>query len=106
MQDKGMDFRRKEVINITDAKRLRICSGRLRRFRNWKNHIYYSALIENRKKLRNVSTDEILKNDKCLKFVFERSLEKKNYIIKNNQSRTGYVLKEKSEYDVICKVEL
>ena len=26
MQDKGMDFRRKEVINITDGKRLRICA--------------------------------------------------------------------------------
>ena len=35
MQDKGMDFRRKEVINITDAKRLRLCSRRMCRFRNW-----------------------------------------------------------------------
>ena len=25
--DKGMDFKHKEVINIKDAKRLRICSG-------------------------------------------------------------------------------
>ena len=26
MQDKGMDFRKKEVINILDGRRLRICS--------------------------------------------------------------------------------
>ncbi len=26
MQDKGMDFKRKEVINIKNGKRLRICS--------------------------------------------------------------------------------
>lgn len=25
--DKGMDFKHKEVINIKDGKRLRICSG-------------------------------------------------------------------------------
>lgn len=54
----------------------------------------------------NGSIDEILENDKCLNFVFERSREKKSYITKNNQSRTGYVLKEEFKYDVICKVEL
>ena len=26
MQDKGLDFKRKEVINITDGRRLRLCS--------------------------------------------------------------------------------
>ena len=29
MQDKGLDFKRKEVINITDARRLRIRSRRM-----------------------------------------------------------------------------
>lgn len=76
------------------------------RFRVWNDNIYNGDLIENRKKLCNGSIDEILENDKCLNFVFERSREKKSYITKNNQSRTGYVLKEKFEYDVICKVEL
>ena len=76
------------------------------RFRHWKNNIYNCAVIENRKKLCNGSIDEILENDKCLNFVFERSREKKSYITKNNQSRTGYVLKEEFKYDVICKVAL
>ena len=70
------------------------------------NDIYNGTLIENRKKLCNGSIDKILENDECLNFVFERNHEKKSYITKNNQNRTGYVLKEKFEYDVICKVEL
>ncbi len=73
------------------------------RFRNRQDNIYNCALIENRKE---GSTDEILENDKCLNLVFERNCKKKSYITKNNQSRTGYVLKEKYVYDVICKVEL
>lgn len=76
------------------------------RFRNRNYNIYNSALIENRKKLYNASTNEILRNDKYLSFTFERCREKKGYITKNNQNRTGYVLKEKYIYDVICKVEL
>lgn len=76
------------------------------RFRNRNYNIYNGALIENRKKLCNDSEDETLENDKCLNFAFERSRKKKSYITKNNQSRTGYVLKEKYIYDVICKVEL
>ena len=43
MNDKAMDFRKKEVINITEAKRLRVCSRRMCRFRFWKNYIYYST---------------------------------------------------------------
>ena len=54
----------------------------------------------------NGSTDETSENDKYLSFTFERCREKKSHITKNNQSRTGYVLKEKYIYDVICKVEL
>lgn len=106
MQNNGMDFRRKEVINITDGKRLRVCAGCVCRFGDGEDNFYDGTLIENRKKLCNGSTDEILENDKCLNFVFERSRKEKSYITKNNQSRTGYILKEKFEYDVICKVEL
>ncbi len=106
MGQKGLDFKHKEVININDGRRLRLCSRCMRRLRKWNNYFYDGTLIENRKKLCNGSTDEILENDKCLNFVFERSRKEKSYITKNNQSRTGYILKEKFEYDVICKVEL
>lgn len=58
--------------------------------RDRKNNIYDGALIEN----------------KYMTFVLDRECEKKSYITKNNQNRTGYVLKEKFKYDVICKVEL
>ncbi len=43
MGQKGLDFKHKEVINIKDGKRLRICSGCLRRFGKWKYNIYNSA---------------------------------------------------------------
>ncbi len=35
-----------------------------------------------------------------------RVRKKKDYVTKENQKRTGYTVKEKFEYDVICKVEL
>ena len=43
MNDKGMDFKHKEVINIKDGKRLRICSRCMCRIRNWKNNFYNSS---------------------------------------------------------------
>ncbi len=43
MQNNGMDFRRKEVINITDGKRLRICARCMCGFRNWKDNFYNST---------------------------------------------------------------
>ena len=43
MGDKGLDFKHKEVVNITDGKRLRLCTRRMRRFRKWNNNIYNSA---------------------------------------------------------------
>ena len=43
MNDKGLDFRKKEVINITDAKRLRICSRCVCGFGKRKNNFYYST---------------------------------------------------------------
>lgn len=90
MQNNGMDFRRKEVINITDGKRLRVCAGCVCRFGDGEDNFYNGALIEN----------------KYMTFVLDRECEKKSYITRNNQNRTGYVLKEKFKYDVICKVEL
>ena len=60
------------------------------RLRNRKNYIYNCALIEN----------------KYTKFGFDRKIVRKDYITANNQNRTGYTIKEKIKYDVICKVEL
>ena len=43
MQDKGMDFRKKEVINITDGRRLRICARCVCGFGYREDNIYNSA---------------------------------------------------------------
>ena len=90
MGQKGMDFKRKEVINIKDGKRLRFCSRCLCRPRKWNNNIHNCALIENR----------------YIPFIFEREIKKNGYTTKKKQARTSYIIKEKFEYDVICKVEL
>ena len=101
MQDKGMDFRRKEVINITDGKRLRLCSRCMCRFGKWNNNIYNGCKKENRYKCNK----SFIKGE-YICFSFERECRKKDYITKNNQKRTGYTVREKYEYDVICKMEL
>lgn len=33
MKEKGLDFKHKEVININNAQRLRVCTRRMRRFK-------------------------------------------------------------------------
>ena len=33
MKEKGLDFKHKEVININNAKRLRVCTRRMCRFK-------------------------------------------------------------------------
>ena len=43
MGQKGLDFKHKEVINITDARRLRLCAGCNSRLRNWNDYIYYCS---------------------------------------------------------------
>lgn len=43
MKEKGLDFKHKEVINIKDAKKLRICTGCVRRFAEWNNNFNYSS---------------------------------------------------------------
>lgn len=90
MGDKGLDFKHKEVINISNAKRLRICARCNSRFKNRCNNIYNCALKEN----------------SSIAFIFNRKIPKKTYTTRKNQQRTGYILKEKFIYDVICKVEL
>lgn len=41
MGQKGLDFKHKEVVNITDGRRLRICTRCNSRFRNRNDYIYY-----------------------------------------------------------------
>lgn len=43
MGGKGLDFKHKEVVNITDGRRLRICTGCNSRFRNRYDYIDYCA---------------------------------------------------------------
>ena len=43
MPKKGLDFRHKEVINIKDGKRMRLCARRNCRFGNRDNNIYNCA---------------------------------------------------------------
>lgn len=41
MSQKGLDFKHKEVVNITDGRRLRICTRCNSRLRNGNDYIYY-----------------------------------------------------------------
>lgn len=43
MGQKGLDFKHKEVVNITDGRRLRICTRCNSRFRNWHDYIYHCS---------------------------------------------------------------
>lgn len=90
MGQKGLDFKHKEVVNISDGRRLRFCTRCNSRFRNRSYYFYNGCKKENR----------------YSKFEFERVRSKKDYVTKKNQKRTGYVVKEKYSYGVICKVEL
>lgn len=101
MGQKGMDFKHKEVINITDGRRLRFCSRCCSRFRKWNNYLYNCCKKENRYKF-----EKSLIESGYMSFAFEREHRKKDYVTKKNQKRTGYVVKEQYVYDVICKVEL
>ena len=90
MGSKGLDFKHKEVINITDGRRLRICARRNSRFRVRDDYIYNGPKIENR----------------CSRFVFEREEIRKGYKTRQGERRTGYVVRDKFVYEVICKVEM
>ncbi len=43
MGQKGLDFKHKEVVNITDGRRLRICTRCNSRFRNRNDYIYHCS---------------------------------------------------------------
>lgn len=90
MGEKGLDFKHKEVINISDAKRLRVCTRCNSRLKNWYYNFYNCTLKEN----------------SSITFIFNRNIPKKPYTTRRNQQRTGYIVKEKFIYDVICKIEL
>lgn len=101
MGQKGMDFKHKEVINIKDGRRLRLCARCSSRFREWNNYIYNGCKIENR-----CNSCNCLKDKEYSSFIFERKHRKSNYVTKQNQKRTGYMVNEKYRYEVVCKVEL
>lgn len=101
MGDKGLDFKHKEVVNIKDGKRLRVCTGCVCWFRNRNNYIYNGCKKENRYQY----SKSLIKSG-YMSFTFDRVRKKKDYVTKKNQKRTGYVVKEKYCYDVVCKVEL
>lgn len=64
MGTKGLDFKHKEVINITDGRRLRLCARCNSRLRIRHYHIYngpkkenrYSRVMFEREQVRNVYT--------------------------------------------------
>ncbi len=43
MGQKGLDFKHKEVVNIKDGRRLRVCAGCNGRFGKWDDYLYYCA---------------------------------------------------------------
>ena len=90
MGSKGLDFKHKEVINITDGRRLRICTRCNSRFRKWHDYIYNGCKKENR----------------YIRFEFEREQVRKGYTTKQGENRTGYVVINEYKYDVVCKVEI
>ncbi len=90
MGQKGLDFKHKEVINIRDGRRLRICARCMRRFINRKYHIYNGCKKENR----------------YSRFEFFREVRRSGYITRSGEKRTDYVIKDKFVYEVACKVEM
>ncbi|MCI8485987.1 MAG: hypothetical protein HFJ20_02605 [Clostridia bacterium] len=90
MNGKGLDFKHKEVINIKDGRRLRICARCYSRLRKWSNNLYNGCKIENR----------------YSRFVFEREQVRKGYTTGLGEKRTGYVVRDKFVYEVVCKVEM
>ena len=90
MGTKGLDFKHKEVVNITDGRRLRLCARCNSRFRKWDYYIYNGPKIENR----------------YSRFVFEREQVRNGYVTMQGENRTGYVVREKFLYEVECKVEM
>ncbi len=90
MGTKGLDFKHKEVINITDGRRLRLCARRNSRFRIRHNYIYNGPKKENR----------------YSRFEFVREQVSNGYVTRIGEKRTGYVIRDEFVYEVECKVEI
>ena len=90
MGGKGLDFKHKEVVNITDGRRLRLCTRRNCRFRIRDYYFHNGCKKENR----------------YSKFAFIRKIERSGYVTRNGEKRTSYVMREKLVYEVVCKVEM
>ena len=90
MGTKGLDFKHKEVINITDGRRLRLCTGCNSRFRVRHDYFYNGSKKENR----------------YSRFEFVREQRRKGYTTRQGETRTGYVVRENFMYDAVCKVEI
>ena len=90
MGARGLDFKHKEVINITDGRRLRICTRCNSRFRIRNYYLYNGCKKENRSN----------------EFEFIRKIERSGYVTRGGEKRTGYVMREKFMYEVVCKVEM
>ena len=90
MGTKGLDFKHKEVVNITDGRRLRICTRCNSRSRIRNNYLYNGCKKEN-------GYD---------RFEFIRKVRRSGYVTRGGEKRTGYVMREKFVYEVVCKVEM
>ena len=90
MGARGLDFKHKEVVNITDGRRLRLCARCNSRFRKWHYYIYNGPKKENR----------------WDRFVFVREQVRKGYTTAQGENRTGYMVREEFVYEVECKVEM
>ena len=110
MPGKGLDFKHKEVINIIDGRRLRVCTGCNSWFRKWSYNKYDGATKENNNEKSLLSNNDIyncsLKENRYPVFIFDRDIVKNSYITNKNHHRKGHVIKHKFEYEIVCKVEI
>ena len=90
MGARGLDFKHKEVVNIADGRRLRLCARCNCRFGKWYYYIYNGCEIENR----------------YSRFTFVREQARNGYTTRQGEERTGYVVREEYIYDVVCKVKM
>lgn len=80
MGTRGLDFKHKEVINITDGRRMRLRTRCDCRFGNRYYYIYNGCKKENR----------------YVRFQFDRECIKNSYITKLMKKRTGYIVYQKN----------
>ena len=90
MGARGLDFKHKEVVNITDGRRVRLCTRRNSRLGIRDYYIYNGCKKENR----------------YSKFEVIRKVRRSGYVTKSGEKRIGYMMREKFVYEVVCKVEM